>query len=462
MYEPDTIAALSTAPGTGAIAVLRISGPATQAVMHAVAPSMLLTPEPREAAFVRLRDAEGAVDEGLLTWFPGPHSYTGEDVAEISVHGSPYIQQRMLEALLAAGARLAKPGEFTQRAFLNKKLDLSQAEAVADLIASGSQAAHKLALQQLRGGYSQQIEGLREQLISLSALVELELDFGEEDVQFADRAELIKLLDGIVSVCDVLIGSFRYGNAVKQGVPVAIVGAPNSGKSTLLNALLQEDRAIVSDVPGTTRDTVEETISLGGVLFRFIDTAGIRNTQDAVEKLGIERSYKKAATSTIVVLLGDGTTLSEGAFRTQADMLRKKLGEGPVIIPVLNKVDLIQAGQVKVGREGKEVKEAREVMHISAKSGAGLEELKDRFTDHVRQLNTGEGGIVVTNARHVEALTNARTALLSAKQGVESSISGELLATDLRQAQYHLGAITGKITVEDLLGSIFSRFCIGK
>ncbi len=459
MYEPDTIAALSTAPGTGAIAVLRISGPATQAVMHAVAPSMLLTPEPREAAFVRLRDAEGAVDEGLLTWFPGPHSYTGEDVAEISLHGSPYIQQRMLEALLAAGARLAKPGEFTQRAFLNKKLDLSQAEAVADLIASGSQAAHKLALQQLRGGYSQQIEGLREQLISLSALVELELDFGEEDVQFADRAELIKLLDGIVSVCDVLIGSFRYGNAVKQGVPVAIVGAPNSGKSTLLNALLQEDRAIVSDVPGTTRDTVEETISLGGVLFRFIDTAGIRNTQDAVEKLGIERSYKKAATSTIVVLLGDGTTLSEGAFRTQADMLRKKLGEGPEIIPVLNKADLIQAGQVKVGREAKGM---REVMHISAKNGVGLEELKDRFTDHVRQLNTGEGGIVVTNARHVEALTNARTALLSAKQGVESGISGELLATDLRQAQYHLGAITGKITVEDLLGSIFSRFCIGK
>jgi tRNA modification GTPase len=462
MYTPDTIAALSTAPGTGAIAVVRISGPDTQQIMHAVAPSMLLTPEPREAVFVRLRDADGAVDEGLLTWFPGPHSYTGEDVAEISVHGSPYIQQRMLEALLAAGARLAMPGEFTQRAFLNKKLDLSQAEAVADLIASGSQAAHKLALQQLRGGYSKQIEGLREQLISLSALVELELDFGEEDVQFADRAELTLLLDGIVAVCDTLIGSFRYGNAVKQGVPVAIVGAPNSGKSTLLNALLEEDRAIVSDVPGTTRDTVEETISLGGVLFRFIDTAGIRNTQDTVEKLGIERSYKRAAEASIVVLLGDAATLSEGAFRTQADMLRKRIGEGPVIIPVLNKADLVPSGQVQAVKNGRAVMEAKPVMHISAKNGAGLEDLKDRFVEQVRQLNTGESDIVVTNARHVEALTNARTALLSAKGGVEDGISGELLATDLRQAQFHLGAITGQITVDDLLGSIFSRFCIGK
>lgn len=459
MYAPDTIVALSTPPGTGAIAVVRISGPAALEVMHAVVPSMLLTPHPREAVFVKLRDAEGAVDEGLLTWFPGPHSYTGEDVAEIGVHGSPYIQQRLLEALMAAGARMARPGEFTQRAFLNKKLDLSQAEAVADLIASGSQAAHRLALQQLRGGYSQQIEGLREQLISLSALVELELDFGEEDVQFADRNELTALLNGIARICDTLIASFRYGNAVKQGVPVAIIGAPNSGKSTLLNALLQEDRAIVSEIPGTTRDTVEETISLGGVLFRFIDTAGIRQTQDTVEKLGIERSYRKAAAAGIVVLLGDAGVLSEGAFRTQADMLRKRIGDGPVILPVLNKSDLVAVPQ---GKAVKEVREVKAVMHISAKKGDGLDELKERFIAHVRALHTGEGDIVVTNARHVEALTNARTALLSARKGVEDGISGELLATDLRQAQYHLGAITGQITVEDLLGSIFSRFCIGK
>lgn len=453
MYEPDTIVALSTAPGTGAIALVRISGPATQTLMHAVVPSMLLTPEPREAMFVRLRDAEGAIDEGLLTYFPGPHSYTGEDVAEIGVHGSPYIQQRMLEALIAEGARMARPGEFTQRAFLNRKLDLSQAEAVADLIASGSQASHRLALQQLRGGYSQQIEGLREQLITLSALVELELDFGEEDVQFADRNELTSLLDSIIRICDTLISSFRYGNAVKQGVPVAIIGAPNSGKSTLLNALLQEDRAIVSEIPGTTRDTVEETISLGGVLFRFIDTAGIRATQDTIEKLGIERSYKKAAEAGIVVLLGDASVLSEGAFRTQADMLRKRIGDGPLIIPVLNKSDLVAIPKSTA---------AKGIMHISARKGDGLDALKDRAIAHVRSLDTGESDIVVTNARHVEALTLARKALRSAQEGVAKEVSGELLATDLRQAQYHLGEITGKITADDLLGSIFSRFCIGK
>ncbi len=477
MYQGDTIVALGTAPGTGAIALVRISGPDTLQVMHLLAPAMLLTPEARKAVFVRLRDADGPVDEGLLTWFPGPHSYTGEDMAEIGVHGSPYIQQRMLEAATAVGARLARPGEFTQRAFLNRKLDLSQAEAVADLIASGSRAAHKLALQQLRGGYSKQIDDLRDQLISLSALVELELDFGEEDVQFADRTELIGLLDEIVSVCDRLISSFRYGNAVKMGIPVAIIGAPNSGKSTLLNALLQEDRAIVSDIPGTTRDTVEETISLGGILFRFIDTAGIRQTQDTVEKLGIERSYKKAASASIVVLLGDAGSLSEGAFLTHAEMLRKRIGDGPLVLPVLNKVDLVPAGTVRIGgevrgvkevkevrevKEEKGAKEAREAMRISAKKGDGLEQLKERFVAHVRSLQTGEGDIVVTNARHVEALSKAKAALLSAKKGVEEGISGELLATDLRQAQYHLGEITGKITVEDLLGSIFSRFCIGK
>ncbi len=442
---------MATPHGTGAIAVLRISGPDTLGILHTLSPGMLLDPEPRKAVLAGLRDAEGQVDEGLITFFPGPRSYTGEDMAEIGLHGSVYIQQRMLMAAVMAGASIAEPGEFTKRAFLNKKLDLSQAEAVADLISSGSTAAHKLALQQLRGGYSRQIDELREQLVSLAALVELELDFGEEDVEFADRRELTVLLDAIIGICDRLIGSFRYGNAVKQGVPVAIIGPPNSGKSTLLNALLMEDRAIVSDIPGTTRDTIEETINLEGILYRFIDTAGIRQTADEVEKLGIERSYAKAAQAVIVVLLGDASTLSGGAFRTQAKMLRKRIGEGPVIIPVLNKVDLLGDGA-----------EVEGVMHISAKKGSGLEILKASFLHHVRELQSDEVDIVVTNARHVEALGHAREALLSAKRGVEQQISGELLATDLRAAQYHLGSITGKITVEDLLGNIFSKFCIGK
>jgi len=450
MLQTETIAALSTAPGVGAIALLRLSGPRAYAVAERIAPLLPLEPLPRRAYFVPVIDLDGQVDEGVITFFKGPHSYTGEDVVEVSVHGSVYIQQRVLQAMLDAGARLAQPGEFTLRAYLNRKLDLSQAEAVADLIASQSAGAHRLALHQLRGGYSERIEVLRQQLIDFSALIELELDFGEEDVQFAKRDELITLLNEVIGICSELINSFRYGNAVKQGVPVAIIGAPNSGKSTLLNALLNEDRAIVSEIPGTTRDTVEETIDLGGVLFRFIDTAGIRATEDTIEKLGIERTYKKAKEASVVVLLGDASVLNEGAFRTQAALLRERIGDGPQLIPVLNKVDLpgVQPGGA--------------LMRISAKTGAGLQELKDAFMEHVQALQEGEGGIVVTNARHVEALGHARQALHQARMGIMNGTGGELLATDLRRAQHHLGEITGKITPDDLLGSIFGRFCIGK
>ncbi len=449
MLEQDTICALSTPPGVGAIAVIRLSGPEALAITRRCS-DLAKNIIARSAYFCRLRDGEGDIDEGLVTWFKAPGSYTGEDVVEIIVHGSPYVQQRLLGALIAQGARSARPGEFTLRAFMNRKLDLSQSEAVADLIASQSAAAHKLALQQLRGGYSERIEQLRQQLIDFSALIELELDFSEEDVEFAQRDDLMGLINELIAVCSGLMNSFRYGNAVKQGVPVAIIGAPNSGKSTLLNTLLQEDRAIVSEIPGTTRDTVEETITIGGVLFRFIDTAGIRTTEDAIEILGIERSYRKAAEASIVVLLGDASVLSEGAFKTQAIMLRERIGNGPQVIPVLNKIDL--PGTQKNGA----------LMHISAKNGEGINELKDAFIEHVQALQEGDGGIIVTNVRHVEALAHARQALHDARLALKNGVSGELLATDLRRAQHHLGEITGRITPDDLLGSIFGKFCIGK
>lgn len=450
MYEQDTIAAISTPPGTGAVSLLRITGNKAFGVAERLAPTLPMEPVARMAYLVPVIDHEGQVDEALITHFKGPNSYTGEDVVEIGIHGSPYVQQRLLQAALDAGARPASPGEFTQRAFLNRKLDLSQAEAVADLIASRSAAQHKLALQQLRGGFGAHIEELRRQLIDFAALIELELDFSEEDVQFAQRIELLALVDRLIDLSTELIDSFRYGNAIKSGIPVAIVGAPNSGKSTLLNTLLQEDRAIVSDIPGTTRDTVEETITIGGVLFRFIDTAGIRSTSDTVERLGIERSYKKAAEADIVLLLGDASVVAEGALRTEAAMLRERIGNGPLVVPVLNKSDVPG------------VRAPRELLAISARDGTGITELRSVLTAHVDDLRNGPGDIVVTNARHVDALSKAREALLGAKQAIDQGTGGELLAIDLRRAQHHLGEITGRITTDDLLGSIFGRFCIGK
>ncbi|MBK6628190.1 MAG: tRNA uridine-5-carboxymethylaminomethyl(34) synthesis GTPase MnmE [Flavobacteriales bacterium] len=452
MTDQDTICAPATAGGAAAVAVVRLSGPRAVAILDRLTAGAARTWPERRAVLAPLADAEGPIDEALVTVFRAPASYTGEEVVELGLHGSPYIVQRVLEAAVQAGARLARPGEFTLRAFLNRKLDLSQAEAVADLIAGQGAAAHRLALQQLRGGYSAHIDALRQQLIDFCALIELELDFGEEDVTFARRDELDALLVDLTGLCTRLIDSFRYGNAVKEGVPVAIVGAPNSGKSTLLNALLQEDRAIVSDIPGTTRDTVEETITLNGILFRFIDTAGLRETGDTVERMGIERSYRKAREAGIVVLLGDAAAMNEDAFLTQAALLRERIGEGPHLLPVLNKCDLTDQDADLGGR----------VMRISARTGRGLDGLREAFHRHVRSLHEGDGGVVVTNARHVEALSHARQALEDARAGLHQGVSGDLLAIDLRRAQHHLGEITGRITPDDVLGSIFGRFCIGK
>ncbi len=430
--------------------------PEAVAILEPASPQLGGTwPEATRRVLAPLADAEGPIDEALVTVFMGPQSYTGEEVVELSActarptSCSACWRRR---CRLMNGARLARPGEFTLRAFLNRKLDLSQAEAVADLIAGQGAAAHRLALQQLRGGYSAHIDALRQQLIDFCALIELELDFGEEDVTFARRDELDALLVDLTGLCTRLIDSFRYGNAVKEGVPVAIVGAPNSGKSTLLNALLQEDRAIVSDIPGTTRDTVEETITLNGILFRFIDTAGLRETGDTVERMGIERSYRKAREAGIVVLLGDAAAMNEDAFLTQAALLRERIGEGPHLLPVLNKCDLTDQDADLGGR----------VMRISARTGRGLDGLREAFHRHVRSLHEGDGGVVVTNARHVEALSHARQALEDARAGLHQGVSGDLLAIDLRRAQHHLGEITGRITPDDVLGSIFGRFCIGK
>lgn len=455
MLRNDTICALATPSGIGAIAVIRLSGESaielTDAVFKSPNGRKKLSEQPGYTAhFGSIVDHAEVVDEVLVTVFKAPHSFTGENSIEISCHGSPLIQNKILQLLIKTGARMADPGEFTMRAFINGKMDLSQAEAVADLIAAENEAAHKVALQQMRGGFSKEIDQLREELINFASLIELELDFAEEDVEFADRSKLNELVNTIDKALRRLIDSFRTGNAVKNGVSVAIVGKPNAGKSTLLNALLNEERAIVSDIPGTTRDTVEETISIGGILFRFIDTAGLRRTSDTVEKLGIERSYKKASEASLVVLLGDGTVLSEGALRTEASMLRKKVGDGPEILPVLNKMDVPGTRQPK------------ETLTLSARKGSGMDALKQRFVDHVQGLRNGPGDTVVTNARHVEALTKARAALQESQKAIELGISGELLAIDLRRAQHHLGEITGRITTDDLLGSIFGRFCIGK
>ena len=461
--DTDTIVAPATLPGSGAISIVRISGPrALEAVSAVVSCNRPLQEAPGYSIRygTALQDDGSILDEVLVSVFRAPHSYTGEEAAEISCHASRYVVQTLLQRLCDAGARAAEPGEFTRRAFVNGKMDLAQAEAVADVIQSDNAAAHRVAMNQLRGGYSSRLKELRDKLLEVTALMELELDFSEEDVEFADRSRLVSLVEETLAHIRTLTDSFRLGNAIKTGIPVAIVGATNTGKSTLLNALLGEDRAIVSDIAGTTRDTVEETFNINGTVFRLIDTAGIRETEEEIEKIGINRSLLKLSQADIVLGVIDATApLSEQRTRVQEIVSRIRFDEQTLFI-LLNKMDRVSEPSVPEDLSG-----SKEVVTIplSAKTGAGLETLKDKLlTVWEERLKGAEQALLVTNIRHYNALHKAADALELVKSGIASGTPTDLVSQDLRDSLYHLGSILGTITDDEILGRIFERFCIGK
>lgn len=460
----DTIIALATPYGLGAIAVIRLSGAAAIELVDVYFRAKKKGKSLNSVAShtVHLGDVmEGdrVIDEVLVTVFKTPHSYTGENVVEISCHGSVYIQQEILQLFLKNGARHAEAGEFTLRAFLNGKMDLSQAEAVADLIASDSQASHDIAMQQMRGGFSSEIEALRTELLNFASLIELELDFSEEDVEFADRTEFQVLVSKIKNVLKRLIDSFALGNVLKSGIPVAIVGEPNVGKSTLLNALLNEDKAIVSEIAGTTRDAIEDEIVLQGVTYRFIDTAGIRDTKDVVENIGIKKTFENIEKAQLVLHLIDGKLEGSPTLSAWAEEEKKLQAKYPnkKILTVINKADMLSDASIE------ELTSTQPGwILISAKHKTGLEVLLQHLTELVNAGALSNQQTVVSNSRHFEALTKAYVALNEVQKGMDDNISSDLMAIDIRQALYHLGEITGAITTDDLLGNIFANFCIGK
>lgn len=488
MGIPDlssTIVALATPPGIGAIGVVRLSGPRALYISDQLfsGKKKLSEATTHTAHFGNISGADGRlIDETLVTVFRGPRSYTGEDTVEISCHGSPYIQQQIIEAALAAGARLAEPGEFTLRAFLNGKMDLSQAEAVADLIASESEAAHRVALRQLRGGFKHDIQQLREELIHFASLVELELDFAEEDVEFADRSDLKNLVHKIRAHLHPLLQSFALGNALKNGVVTVIAGRPNAGKSTLLNALLKEERAIVSDIPGTTRDTIEEVLNIQGVQFRLIDTAGIREAQDQIEAIGVQRTMEKIGQAAILVYVWDvagGMTLRDvwadlrdltGGNENRAALLVvcNKMDRNPyfkaewLLDPTTDDIHpyLLEGGRPDISERFPLTE--RELVPVSAKNDMNIAYLLERLFDTAIGDGISTAGTVVTNARHHDALRRADAALADVLHGLDNHVTGDFVAQDIRRSLAYLGEITGEIGVEDLLGNIFSKFCIGK
>ena len=450
----DTIVAPATAPGIAAIAVIRLSGADAIAIADRLFPAKDLGAVDSHTLHVGFLKEEGQMlDEVVISVFRAPRSYTGEHVVEISCHGSPFVQQQIVDACIRQGARLARPGEFTQRAFLNGKLDLTQAEAVADLIASNTEAAMRTALHSIRGGFSVQLRELRERLMRFSALLELELDFSQEDVQFADRAQFYNLVSELEDITAKLVDSFRLGNVIRNGVSVAIVGRPNAGKSTLLNALLNEDRAIVSEVPGTTRDTIEEVINMDGILFRLIDTAGIReHTSDLIEAAGMERSREKMQQAGLVLFLFDLDDSREEVRKWREEMDAQGLN----YVLVGNKLDRHDAVAMRQKFAG------LDVVFISAHAREGISELKHAMVDRVLAGTTRTEDIVVTNARHYQALQEVQASLRDIRAGLDRKLPGDLLALDVRRCLHYLGEITGEVSNEEMLGYIFSRFCIGK
>jgi tRNA modification GTPase len=462
MNQNDTIIALATASGAGAIAVIRLSGEDAIAITSKLFKSIHqkdLTKQATHSIHLgHIVDGNRTIDEVLVSLFINPQSYTGEDVVEISCHGSVYIQQEILQLFLRNGCRMADAGEFTLRAFLNGKLDLSQAEAVADLIASDNQASHQIAMQQMRGGFSSEIAKLREELLNFASLIELELDFAEEDVEFADRSQFRNLVERISFVLKRLIDSFAVGNVIKNGIPVAIVGEPNVGKSTLLNALLNEERAIVSEIAGTTRDTIEDEISIGGIGFRFIDTAGIRETKDVVESIGIKKTFEKIEQAQVVIYLFDSTQykILGSKFKVELEKIKNKYPLKPLIV-IANKIDKVD--DVLISEMQAEIPE---IQLLSAKTGFGVEPLTNKL---LNLINTGalrNNETIITNTRHYDALLKALEEIQKVKHGLDSGISGDLMAIDIREALYQFGLITGNVTNDELLGNIFANFCIGK
>ena len=461
----DPICAISSPPGSGAIALVRASGEGVialcEGMVHLPGGQPLHDLPANHTRYAVFRRGDEMLDEVMVTLYRAPRSYTGEEMVEITCHGSPYIQQQILLTMIDAGIRAARPGEFTQRAFLQGKMDLAQAEGVADLIAAAGAAAHRLALSQLRGKVSRRIGEVREQLLHFASLIELELDFGEEDVEFADRGELLSLATGLVTTLQGLAATFREGNVMKNGIPVAIAGAPNTGKSTLLNTLLQEEKAIVSEIPGTTRDFIEDTVTVDGYLYRFIDTAGLREGGDTIEKIGIDRSYRKIREASIILLLTEWTTAPE-EIRKQYEEISRLLDPGQQhLLPVVNKCDTAVPGALEKLQEAlADLPEPP--LFISALKEENLEALKERLGRlmHLRQPDDQE--VIISNMRHYEALRHAAADLQRVTEGLQNGLPADLVAMDLRQAIHHLGEITGEITTDEILGNIFRNFCIGK